>query len=324
MKYECAHCGIPLRFYEPGRLFLKKDGDAAWSMFDYEHVEEADKWLKSSDAKMAGIGKKGAVLPEKAASFEEMVYLFEQKEAVELIESGELISYLQPIVDLRDDSIYGYESLLRTPANDKQISPGVLFSTAAKTGLHSKLDQRAREAAIRARKDQIAGNVKSFINFLPSTIYNPEFCLRHTFQVVEKYDIDPSNLVFEVVETEKIIDVLHLKKVLAVYQREGMKVALDDVGAGFSTLDMLSSLRPDYVKLDRSYISYCDQNQENQTFLNEALRIADSLGITLLAEGIERQEELDYCHASGIPLAQGYLIGKPAAEAAIPEGFSLS
>jgi EAL domain-containing protein (putative c-di-GMP-specific phosphodiesterase class I) len=324
MKYECANCGIPVRFYEPGRLFLKKEGEAAWSSFDYGHINEASTLLKTSGAKMAGIGKKGARLPERSASFEEIVYLFEQKEAVELIESGDLISYLQPIVDLRNDSIYGYESLLRTPASDTQISPGILFSTAAKTGLHSRLDQRAREAAIKARKEQVTGNIKSFINFLPSTIYNPEFCLRHTFQLVEKYEIDPSNLVFEVVETEKIIDVSHLKNVFSVYQREGMKVALDDVGAGFSTLDMLSTLRPDYVKIDRSYVSYCDQNKENQSFLNEAMHIASSLGITLLAEGIERQEELDYCLAAGIPLAQGYLIGKPAPEAVIPEGFSLS
>lgn len=114
------------------------------------------------------------------------------------------------------------------------------------------------------------------------------------------------------VETEKIIDIEHLKNVFATYKRSGMKVALDDVGAGFSTVDMLTLLQPDYVKIDRHYIQNCDQEKEKQHFLKEVIHIANELSIHVLAEGIERKEELDYCREIGIPLAQGYYIGKPS------------
>ena len=207
--------------------------------------------------------------------------------------------------------VYGYESLLRASNPLEFISPGKLFQVANQTGLHSLLDRRAREEAIKAREGKIVPGIKSFINFLPSTIYNPDFCLRHTFKIVEKYKINPADLVFEVVETEKILDVDHLKNVLNQYKKEGMKVALDDVGSGFSSLDMLELLQPDYVKIDRSYISFCDQDDEKKKFLTEANERAHSLGILTLAEGIERVEEFEFCQSLGYDFAQGYLVGKP-------------
>ena len=161
-------------------------------------------------------------------------------------------------------------------------------------------------------KEELFQVLKVLYNFLPSTIYNPDFCLQHTFKIVEKYKINPADLVFEVVETEKILDVDHLKKVLNQYKKEGMKVALDDVGSGFSTVDMLELLKPDYVKIDRSYISFCDQDENKQLFLKETNDRAKSLGIQTLAEGIERVEEFELCRSLGFDLAQGYLIGKPS------------
>jgi len=118
----------------------------------------------------------------------------------------------------------------------------------------------------------------------------------------------------EVVESEKIDDIAHLQKVLSTYKREGMKVALDDVGSGFATLEVLKNLNPDYVKIDRHYIDHCDRDSLKQSFLSDVIHIAKELGITVLAEGIERQEEFDYCKHIGIDLAQGYFIGKPASK----------
>lgn len=246
------------------------------------------------------------------SSLASLIARVRERETVDLINHGELVSYLQPIVSLQNEnSIYGYESLLRTEGT-RQISPGILFSTANETGLLSLLDKRAREAAIKAKKEKIPKGVKSFINFLPSTIYNPAYCLQHTFDLVDKYQIDPQDLVFEVVESEKIEDIQHLKKVLYTYKKQGMKVALDDVGTGFSTLEVLVMLNPDYVKIDRKYISYCDQQASNQEFLLRVMDLAKKLKITVLAEGIERVEELEYCRKLGIDLAQGYYLGKPS------------
>jgi EAL domain-containing protein (putative c-di-GMP-specific phosphodiesterase class I) len=208
--------------------------------------------------------------------------------------------------------LYAYESLLRDPL--KRISPGELFQTAQITGMHSMLDQKARETAIRSRSGRIPDGVKSFINFLPSTIYNPEYCLQHTFKIVEKFGVHPKDLVFEEVEIEKINDVEHLKNIFTVYKREGMRVALDDFGSGHATMEVLLELSPDYVKIDRSKIMYCDQDPDKQNFLKHLRTLTSGIGVITLAEGVERVEEMEFCKEIGIDLAQGYLFGKPDKE----------
>ncbi|MYL50412.1 EAL domain-containing protein [Halobacillus litoralis] len=235
-------------------------------------------------------------------------------ELADLIHSGLFQSHLQPIVDMKHNRVHGYESLLRT--KDLSVPPGELFSYASRSGLQSMLDQKARRTAVRAKSEHLNAGDKIFINFLPSTIYVPEFCLKHTFQIVKEFNIDPEDLVFEVVETEKIDDVEHLKSILETYKASGMKVALDDVGSGYSTLEMLSLLQPDYLKIDRSYIQNCHSDVNNQAFLFDVMERAKHLNIHVLAEGIELQEEWEWLQQLGVDFGQGYYIGKPQA---VPE-----
>ncbi|MGF2615407.1 EAL domain-containing protein [Rossellomorea vietnamensis] len=336
MENTCINCGISIPFYERGFLTVQGEtgvniGSLSFSgeqtstntyQFSFREYYELMMMLQELERVVSGNSWRAGVSARRQnirmIPFADLKNRMDKRDEVEFIQSGELVSYFQPIIELKNEELFGYESLLRSGDQEKDISPGALFQTADETGLHSFLDQRARETAIRCRKDHLQRGIKSFINFLPSTIYNPEFCLQHTFSYVEKYNVDPADLVFEVVETERIEDVEHLKKVFEVYRREGMKVALDDVGAGFSTLEMLSQLKPDYVKIDRSYIKDCDQNKGNQSFLKEAARISRELGISVLAEGIERKEELQYCQSVGIDLGQGFYIGRPMREPKVP------
>ncbi|MCD5323915.1 MULTISPECIES: EAL domain-containing protein [Pontibacillus] len=231
-------------------------------------------------------------------------------ELVTIIEEGHFTSYLQPIVHMDTGEVYGYEALLRS--RDGSVSPGELFSFAKRAGLHSMLDQKAREEAVKAKAELIPYGQKCFINFLPSTIYVPEHCLSHTFNIVKKYNVDPSDLIFEVVETEKIHSIDHLHNIFSTYKASGMHVALDDVGSGYSTLEVLSLLKPDFVKIDRDYIQDCQKDQSKQSFLESVQQTASELNITLLAEGIETTEEYQWLRESGIHLGQGYFIGKPS------------
>lgn len=322
---SCIHCGISFDFYSKGYFFLESntpnlEGTDKYQMindhlgyFAYDSLDKVQqelKRLKKFEGIRIGLSKTPGV--ERLLDLKTFETRFEERDTVNFIQNGELVSHLQPIIHMDSKEVYGYESLLRASNPLEFISPGKLFQVASQTGLHSLLDQRAREEAIKAREGKIGPGLKSFINFLPSTIYNPDFCLRHTFKIVEKYNIDPADLVFEVVETERILDVEHLKKVLNQYKKEGMKVALDDVGSGFSSVDMLELLQPDYVKIDRSYISFCDQDDEKKKFLKETNERAQSLGILTLAEGIERVEEFELCQTLGFDFAQGYLVGKPS------------
>ncbi|UII57141.1 EAL domain-containing protein [Cytobacillus spongiae] len=323
MNDQCIHCGIPFVLYEKGYLFIRHEQfvlpalfqkhNDEWMKCPFRSVEDLNNILdeikiEKSNIKV-GLNDKDEH-PFLTYPLSSLYARVKEREIVEVIQHGELESYIQPIIELKKNQLYGYESLLRT-GGSKSFSPLKLFQAAEETGLLSLLDQRAREVAIKTRKSFVQDGVKSFINFLPSTIYNPDYCLRHTFNLVDKYQINPNNLVFEVVETEKIEDIDHLKDVLSTYKREGMKVALDDVGAGFSTLSMLELLSPDYVKIDRHYIDHCDQSDEKQEFLQQVISLAKQLDIIVLAEGIEREEELAYCRRIGVDLAQGYFIGKP-------------
>ncbi|MBB6453506.1 EAL domain-containing protein (putative c-di-GMP-specific phosphodiesterase class I) [Salirhabdus euzebyi] len=334
IRRSCVECGLPFPIQEKGFLyiysqpllvesfrsfsfpFIQKDNTI---LFPYEEKETLKKIIDSLlrlkiKNLFAYTGQKKDKIVQPMISIETLYERIKTEPIVDFIAKGNLVSHFQPIVQLQDFSIYGYESLLRSSDTNIQINPGELFQVAQQTGLHSLLDQRARETAVKSRVNKIGSGVKSFINFLPSTIYNPKFCLQHTFSIVEKYNVEPEDLVFEVVETEKITDVNFLVDIFNTYKESGMKVALDDVGAGYATLEMLKKLSPDYVKVDRQFISYCDQNVEKQSFLQEVMNIAKGMGIKILGEGIERKEELDYCRSIDMDLAQGYYIGKPQAE----------
>ncbi|MET3682692.1 EAL domain-containing protein (putative c-di-GMP-specific phosphodiesterase class I) [Alkalibacillus flavidus] len=233
-------------------------------------------------------------------------------ELVQLIEDEAFETHLQPIFNLQTEKLYGYESLLRTHQN--VVNPGRLFQFAQQAGLQSYLDQRARRLAIQTKANKIGREYYIFINFLPSSIYNPDFCLKHTFEAIDEYNVSKDELVFEVVETEYIDDLSHLEGILNRYKQSGMRVALDDVGSGYNNLDVLSQLSTDIIKIDRYYVRNCHENDDNQLFIDRAIDIAKQLNLTILAEGIETEEEFRHLQAKGIHLAQGFYLGKPSAD----------
>ncbi|QPC48122.1 EAL domain-containing protein [Mangrovibacillus cuniculi] len=300
---SCVHCGVHYHVPDSGTIHIALlDRVLSYT----NHTELVTILEKLSHNRIGEI-----ILNTASFNVSRLLSIVHNYKDIQFIQSGKMMSYLQPIITLEDHEIYGYESLLRSNEKDYQLRPGHLFSLANDIGLHSRLDQRAREEAIKARSKVIPNGTKSFINFLPSTIYNPDFCLQHTFSLVEKYAINPQDLIFEVVETERIDDVPHLLSVLKRYKQEGMKVALDDVGAGFATLDVLSALQPDYVKIDRGYITNCHLDTEKQKFLHKVKKLSLDLGFKTLAEGVETKEEYTFCKELGLDLAQGYYIQKP-------------
>jgi EAL domain-containing protein (putative c-di-GMP-specific phosphodiesterase class I) len=247
-------------------------------------------------------------------SFSQFYSRVHNRNYIEIMKHSLFTSHMQPIITLADQNITGYEFLMRPTREDYPFYPNELFEMARESGLQSFLDSAARIASLKVSASHLGKGMKRFINFLPSSIYDPTHCLRTTFQVVNELHIDPNDLVFEVVETEKIKETDHLKNIFKTYQKEGMKVALDDVGSGFATREMLLELKPDYAKIDRGLISFCDEDPVKQEYLIEMVSLSKEEGIMLLAEGIERKEEVDFCRAIGVPLGQGYYFGKPAKE----------
>lgn len=201
--------------------------------------------------------------------------------------------------------------MLRPLPEGIDFKPYELFQMAERSGLQALLDGKARITSIQNSSGIVEPGVKRFINFLPSSIYDPKHCLATTFRAAAQAGVDPNDLVFEVVETEEIADMKHLRDILTAYQEQGMKVALDDLGAGHSTLSVLKELKPDYVKIDRKIISCCDQDKTKKEMIKQIVDVAKSIKAIVLAEGIERQEEAEVALKYGVELAQGYYFGRP-------------
>lgn len=231
-----------------------------------------------------------------------------------LIAKGALTTHFQPIVDLSSDTIFGYESLARGVSEDGAlIYPDSLFKWGREGDMLFYLDRACRESSL---KTAAVKNITSkvFINFIPTAIYDPEHCLQSTVKWAKQLDFDPKNIIFEVIESDHVDDIDHLKKILDFYKSQGFMVALDDVGSGYSSLNMIAKLRPDIVKIDREIIDNIDTNEINQSIFRAIISIAKENGIVVLAEGIERIEEAVFCAKEGADLAQGYYYGKPTAE----------
>ncbi|MCM3618615.1 EAL domain-containing protein [Sutcliffiella horikoshii] len=315
----CKDCGVPDIIEQTGTLTIQT-GDKQVERF-YPSIAELEKEIQQllllsddSEILVKTSSMRGKYAPE------HFLKLVQNSELVELIANQSFTTHFQPIIDLQNkDELFAYECLLRPQWQGDSVPPFKLFEFARDTNLHNYLDQKARESSIvSASRQHLSEDVKLFINFLPSSIYNPEFCLQHTFKIVQENNIAPSQLVFEVVESEKILDIDHLESIFKTYKQSGMQVALDDVGAGYATLEVLEKLQPDFVKIDRKYISHCDSTLEKQLFLKSVMSLAAKLDINVLAEGIERPEELEFCRNIGIHYGQGYLIGKPSPDTLTP------
>lgn len=229
----------------------------------------------------------------------------------EVIAQNQLYSEFQPIVEAQTSQVFAYECLLRGQQNGQRILPGRLLEVARETGNIFQLDVAARLAAIQgAAQHQI--QEKIFINFTPSAIYEPSHCLKTTIRELDRLGLQRHQIVFEVIESEQITDITHLCTILDYYRREGFEVALDDLGSGYSSLNLLHELRPDYVKLDMGLVRDVDQNEYKGLIAQKLLEVAHLLEIKTIAEGIETEGEALWLQQHDADYMQGYYFARPA------------
>ena len=209
----------------------------------------------------------------------------------------------QPIVDLRRGVIAGYEALSRFdgPAG---WGPDRWFAAADELGLGARLEARVVAAALRARTELPAHCFLS-VNVSPHLLTEPELA-----DVLLAAD-DLTGLVVELTEHVPVEDTGPLIALLDRLRAVGAAVALDDAGSGYSGLQQLALLRPDFVKLDRALVDHADRDEAKLALAELLGAYAGRLDAWLLVEGIERPEELEAFVRLGVPLAQGYLLAQP-------------
>ncbi|QRO00393.1 EAL domain-containing protein [Archangium violaceum] len=232
---------------------------------------------------------------------------------VDLLAEKRVTSFYQPIVHAKDTrQVYAYEALLRGLERDGSlVSPAKMLSLARDADMLFQLDLAARLSAVREAA-RLGIQAPLFINFTPTAIYDPAYCLRSTVAAISELGIPPSNVVFEIIESDHTPDANHLKTLIAYYRQAGFRVALDDLGAGYSSLNLIHQLRPDIMKLDMELIRGIHQDAYKASITEKLLELAQKLGILTVAEGIETPEELRWVRAHGVDFVQGYLIAKPS------------
>lgn len=223
----------------------------------------------------------------------------------------------QPIIDTEARGIFAYEALVR---GSKGEGAGEVLSRINQDNLHS-FDQLCRATAIR---EAVALSIDCMlsINFLPNAVYNPTNCLRTTLSAAEQFGFPKERLIFEVTESEEVLDRSHLANIVREYRKLGIGVAIDDFGAGHSGLNLLAEVEPNIVKLDRFLISDIHANRRKQAIVRSLVRLCRDLDILVICEGIESHEEYETIRELGVNLMQGFYFARPGFESLTPVNFS--
>jgi EAL domain-containing protein (putative c-di-GMP-specific phosphodiesterase class I) len=233
------------------------------------------------------------------------------KSLVDLLLSEDVTTLYEPIVNVTTREIQGYEGLVRGPWGSRLHSPAALFQVAGEIGMLFELDCLCRRIALRGARGLQPGHLL-FLNCLPTAIHDPAFRGDVLRQTLEDLRLRPSDVVFEISEKESIRNFEIFREARDYFAELGLKIALDDTGVAYGSLEALMELSPDFVKVDLSLVRSIDTDPPRQELLRALNAVAGKLGAEIIAEGIETSEELATIQSLGIPYGQGYLFGRPA------------
>jgi len=228
----------------------------------------------------------------------------------------------EPIVQLATSEVLGYEALSRGPAGTGLESPAALFATAELFDREYELDNLCRRRAL-ANARGIDAEQLLFVNILPTCIQDPDFQAAHVRETLAELGLGPRNLVLEISERQAISNFSIFREAIDHFSGLGFRIALDDTGAGFSSLEAALELQPDFLKIDMSLVRSIEDSPEKQEVLRGLQSLSARMGSRVIAEGIETAHEFAAICALGIELGQGFYLGRggstPTAAVGTPE-----
>lgn len=221
----------------------------------------------------------------------------------------DLAMAFQPIVDVETGRPFAYEALVR--GADGQGAGEVLARVTPEN--RYAFDQQCRVAAIEGAVEAgiLDTDARLSINFLPNAVYSPVACIQLTLRTARATGFPADRLIFEFTENEEMNDTDHVRTIIETYQKMGFGTAIDDFGAGHAGLGLLAKFQTDFIKLDMELIRGIDGSLPRRMIVEGVIRIATSLGITIIAEGIETAAEYETLRALGVRYMQGYLLARP-------------
>ncbi len=238
--------------------------------------------------------------------------LFWKDEIKKAVNDDKIISVFQPIVN-RDKQIIKYEALMRLvqieDSKEKLISPFFFLDTAIKSRQYSKLTNIMVEKSFKIMKE----NRKDFSINLSFEDINNSATIKMLKDQIEKYQVG-KQLILEIIESECLEDYVVVKNFIKDFRELGVRIAIDDFGAGFSNYMQILEIEPDYLKLDGSMIKEIDKSKKSYEFVKSIVGLTKALGITTIAEFVHSQEVFETCLELGVDQYQGYYFSPPVKE----------
>ena len=229
------------------------------------------------------------------------------------VERGELRLYWQPIVDISTGKIAGSEALMRWQRGDKLVSPAEFIPLAEETGLIIPMGEWALDTACRQLAEWNKAGLDDIyvgVNITSKHVQQRDL-LKVIKQVLGSCGLPPDRLAIEITETGLMDFVDSTLRVLNSLRELGVRVAIDDFGTGYSSLSYLKRFPIDNVKIDRSFIKDIPHDEDDVAITQAVIAMAHSLGLKVIAEGVESEEHVTFLRDHGCEQAQGYLFGAP-------------
>jgi EAL domain-containing protein (putative c-di-GMP-specific phosphodiesterase class I) len=236
------------------------------------------------------------------------------------VEQRRWILHWQPIVDLRDGKVLGLEALIRwRDPNAGLVPPGEFIPIAEELGLIETIGDWVIDELARQRKvwEQEGIDVRVGFNLSPRQLWSPHLAQRMIGKLSDA-GVDPHDVIVEITESAAMSDPDRTQQVLNELHAWGLSLAIDDFGTGYSSLARLKHLPVDILKIDRSFISDVHRDEDSGRMVEAMVQLARGLGMTPLAEGIEKSEELAFVKGAGCERGQGYLFSRPVPAEEIP------
>ena len=236
------------------------------------------------------------------------------------VEEQHWVLHYQPIIDLSDGRIESVEALIRwRDPNGGIIPPGEFIPLAEEMGLIEAIGDWVIDEMARQRGEWAAAGVELNVGFnlSPRQLWSPRLAEK-VLSKLSDAGVDPRHIIVEVTESSAMADPDRTQKILSELHAWGLTLAIDDFGTGYSSLARLRHLPVDILKIDRSFIRDVNDDRDLASMVRAMIQLAQGLGMTPLAEGIETLGELEFLRANGCRLAQGFLFARPVPADQIP------
>lgn len=237
-----------------------------------------------------------------------------EKDLMRALEREELFLVYQPQINIKQETLIGFEALLRWDHPEHGlISPGEFIPIAEEAGVINSIGEWIIETACKQQKqwkDEGYSSLKIAINLSPKQLQDPDL-IEKVAALMKKYEVTPSLLEFEITENMNLFETDSFLQKIKELKMLGIELSVDDFGTGHSSLSYLQQLPIDHVKIDRSFIWDIPENRNNIALTKAIIAMAHELGLTVVAEGIETIEQLELLREYECEYAQGFYFSKP-------------